>query len=192
MRKLFFATSNKGKFAYLSDRFRDFGVTLIMAPMELPEPRSDNLQEIAKEKALSAFTSLKKPCIVTDAGFYVRSLNGFPKAFANFALKTIGVEGILKLTEGKPRNCEFVNCIAFMDSKLKEPAFFEMGIRGMLSETPRGKLSEVDWSELSLIFIPEGETKTLGEMTTEKRKQLVNQRWGHTYRDVAEWLLKRK
>ena len=34
-----------------------------------------------------------------DADFCIDALNGFPKAFVNFALDTIGVEGILKLME---------------------------------------------------------------------------------------------
>jgi len=68
----------------------------------LPEPRSDDLREIAKEKVLFAYKKIRKPCIVLDFGFYIHSLNGFPKAFVNFVLETIGIEDILKLVDGKP------------------------------------------------------------------------------------------
>jgi len=41
-----------------------------------------------------------KPLIVQDSSFHIRSLNGFPGAYIKYALKTIGLEGILKLLEG--------------------------------------------------------------------------------------------
>ena len=192
MEEIIFATKNQGKFTYYRERFQEYGVRLSHVEMDLPEPRSDDLTEIAKEKVLYAYNSLKKPCIAVDAGFYINSLNGFPRAFVNFTLSTIGIEGILRLAEGKPRECEFRNCIAYMDNTLDKPVFFEAGIRGYLSESKRGKLSPIDWSELSLIFIPEGTYKTLGEMTRDERSNLLSQRWGASYREVAEWLANRK
>jgi len=44
---------------------------------------------------------VKKPCIALDTDFRIDELNGFPRAFVNFSLETIGVEGMLKLMEGK-------------------------------------------------------------------------------------------
>ena len=36
-----------------------------------------------------------------DTDFRIEELNGFSRAFVNFSLDTIGINGILKLMEGK-------------------------------------------------------------------------------------------
>jgi hypothetical protein len=69
MEEVYFATTNKGKFTYLSQRFGEFGLKLSHAQMELPEPRSEDLKIIAKEKVLHAYRQLGRPCIAVDAGF---------------------------------------------------------------------------------------------------------------------------
>ena len=61
---------------------------------------------ISKYKVMEAYKIINKPCISLDCGFWIDELNGFPKAFVNFALETIKIEGILKLMEGKEnRKC---------------------------------------------------------------------------------------
>lgn len=100
-----------------------------------------------------------------DAGFYVHSIGGFPKMYANFVLKTIGVNGILKLVENQDGSCEFKNCLAFFDGILKEPVVFEEAVKGKLADIPRGNKQDYFWSDLFFVFIPEGENKTLAEMT---------------------------
>jgi XTP/dITP diphosphohydrolase len=170
MVQIYFATTNVGKYHYLKNNLSDTDIELIQVPLEMPEPRSDSLQEIAREKVMYAYEHIQKPCVAIDAGFYVLSLNGFPGSFTNFALKTIGLEGILKLTEGKSRGAEFRNCLAYMDGSLKEPIYFESGVAGTLTESPRGTLGPYDWSALSLLFIPEGRDMTLAEMTLPERE----------------------
>jgi len=100
MNQVYFATTNKGKVNSVSNTLSQSGIEVVHYPLELPEPRSDDLREIAKEKVLFAYKKIGKPCIVLDSGFYVHSLNGFPKKFVNFVLETIGIEGILKLVNG--------------------------------------------------------------------------------------------
>ncbi len=91
-------------------------------------------------------------------------MNGFPKAFVNFALGTIGLEGILKLVEGKDRHCEFRDSLAYMYADLKEPLLFEAPTRGLLAEAPRGQLQPYHWGQLHKVFIPEGQDRTFSEM----------------------------
>lgn len=53
-----------------------------------------------------------------DTDFRIDELNGFPRAFVNFSLDTIGISGILKLMEGKEnRKCAFNECLAYYDGK---------------------------------------------------------------------------
>jgi XTP/dITP diphosphohydrolase len=193
MRKIFFATGNKGKVTTFRNTMSKYGIDVEQVPMEIPEPRSDEVREIAREKAAYAFRKIGKPCIALDAGFYIDSLNGFPKAFVNFALNTIGVEGMLKLLNGRSRGCEFRHCIAYMDSRLKEPECFEAHVRGTMARAKKGVLKSFNWSKLSLVFVPEGEKRTLAQMSESEYYSWRTASKAEKYEDdFAKFLLKRR
>ena len=168
MKQIFFATTNKGKVNSITSVLSKFNIEVIQKPLEIPEIRNENLKDIAIHKVLYAFENIKKPVIALDAGFYVHSIGGFPKMYVNFVLKTIGVNGILKLVENQDRSCEFKNCLAFFDGTLKEPVVFEESVKGKLADIPRGNKQDYFWSDLFFVFIPEEKNKTLAEMTPEE------------------------
>ncbi len=163
-----FATTNKGKLLTMQTDMKPYGIEVVQKALDIPEPRSNDVQEIADHKAWQALQQLHEPVIVMDAGFYVDSLNGFPRAFTNFALETVGIAGILKLVDGLDRRCEFRECLAYIDKSMNEPKFFIAHIRGSLSAKPRGNLHAGHWSDLALIFEPEGQQATLAEMSMEQ------------------------
>lgn len=188
MKKIYFATTNKKKIASIN-QYLNGVVKVISVDMEIPESRADETNIIAEEKVIYAFKHINKPCIAQDGGFYIDSLNGFPRAFVNFAMETIGIKGILKLLEGKDRVCEFRDTLAYMDDKLKKPLLFETITRGTLTTEPRGKLNKHNLSDLHKIFIPFGENKTLAEMEEkeiEKWRKTIQADWyGNKF---AKWI----
>jgi len=165
-KELYFATGNEGKYRSLRQALP--GVLIVQVELDLQEPRSDDLKLIAEAKVTEAYEQLQKPVVANDAGFYIHSLQGFPRAFVNFTLETIGLEGILALTKGKPRECEFRQCHAYKAKDSEQPLYFESTTKGTLAEEPRGETKQKQWSELFKLFIPENETKTLAEMTEEE------------------------
>lgn len=169
--EIYYATQNSAKVHSLQRDLSRHGISVIQAPLDIPEPRSSDVQEITEQKIGFAYAQIKKPVVVLDAGFYIHALNGFPRAFVNFALETVGLEGILKLVENKSRDCEFRECLAYLDDSLTEPQYFLANIRGHLSHKPRGQMQTHLWSELGLIFIPEGTQQTLAEMTLNQYLQ---------------------
>ncbi len=193
MKRVYFATTNKGKVNSISNAVSKYGIEVVHCPIELPEPRTDDLKKIAREKVLFAYKKIGEPCIALDSGFYVNSLNGFPRAFVNFAIETIGLEGILKLVDGKPRDCEFRNCLAYFDKTLQEPEYFgSENLGGILSDSPRGEMKEYAWSKLFLIFIPKNSNKTLAEMSVDEYQEWRNQRYKDSFATkFAEWIAKK-
>ena len=115
MDEIVFVTHNKGKIASANKQLKD--VNFKVFEYELDEPRSDDIKYISKYKVMEAYKLVNKPCISMDTGFWIDELGGFPKAFVNFALDTIGIDGILKLMEGK--RIESVNllnvCLILME-----------------------------------------------------------------------------
>jgi XTP/dITP diphosphohydrolase len=169
-----------------------YGIKVVQVPLDIPEPRSEDVEEIAKEKVRFAFKEIGKPVVALDAGFYIDSLNGFPKAFVNFALSTIGVNGILRLLDGKDRSCEFRHCLAYMDKGTKGPVFFRSDVKGRITKRKMGKLKSFTWSELSLVFKPEGKTKTLAQMPEDEYYSWIKDSDSDKYyRDFAKFFLKR-
>jgi XTP/dITP diphosphohydrolase len=165
MKKIIFATSNKGKYNSARTFLAKYGIKVIQKSLKIPEPRG-SLEEIAIQKAKYAFRILKKPLITMDAGFFIPSLGGFPMMFTNFVLDTIGIDGILKLVDGKNRNCEFREVLCYYDNiRLK---LFKRIVKGKIAKAPRGKVKPYHWSKLFLIFIPEGETKTIAQMSKQE------------------------
>ncbi|MEI5908618.1 non-canonical purine NTP pyrophosphatase [Bacillus spongiae] len=160
MNEIVFVTTNKGKIASAQKELKNIKVLPISE--ELSEPRSDDIQEIAKHKVLQAYEIVKRPCIALDAGFFISHLNGFPRAYVNHMLDTIGINGVLKLMNNEDnRSCEFRSCLAYYDGE--EINFFESKSKGIISDEIRGTENEKKWSDLWYIFIPEKFNKTLAE-----------------------------
>lgn len=161
-----FVTSNPGKVASAQRQLE--GLHIEIFNYDLIEPRSDDVQEIAEYKVKEAYEVVQKPCITLDAGFFIEALNGFPRAFVNFALDTLGIEGILKQMQGiENRKCAFKECLAYYDGETM--LYFYGNHEGTLSTEIRGRDTDKKWSDLWYIFIPYGYDKTLAEMTEEER-----------------------
>ena len=97
------------------------------------------------------------------------------------------------MNKGKNRNCEFRECLAYIDKEQNEPKCFTSTIKGTISEEPRGTMQNHLWSPLALIFIPPKTNKTLGEMTpSEYTKFWKNYpRESSCQKQFGEWYLKK-
>lgn len=184
MDEIIFVTHNKGKIASASRQLE--GVDFKIFEYDLEEPRSDDIKYISKYKVMEAYNLVNKPCISLDCGFFIDELDGFPRAFVNFILDTIGIDGILKLMENKEnRSCRFTECLSYYDgSKLHQ---FMGKHEGVLSTTVLGNDTEKKWSDLWYIFKPFGYNKTLAEMSEEERKSRVKYEDVDAMREFAKW-----
>lgn len=90
--------------------------------------------------------------------------------FTNFVLETIGVKGIIKLVNGKIEIANLEKCFVIAMT-FKKPKLFKRIVKGKISKKPLSKVKSYHWSKLALIFIPEGERKTMAEMT---KKEFMN------------------
>lgn len=107
--------------------------------IELLEIKGNDVGDIAKEKAICAYSLLKKPLIVDDTGFYIKALNGFPGAYASYVLDTIGMNGILRLMEEKDdRSAYFETAVAYADES--GVFVFKGRVDGKITLSPRGEM----------------------------------------------------
>ena len=191
MKKITFVTTNKGKISTAKQYLNDVNIELEPYNYELIEPRTDDIQEIAKQKVLQAYQVVKQPCIALDSGFYIEALNGFPRAFVNFALDTIGIQGILKLMEGKEnRDCRFTECLSYYDGK--ELHQFMGKHEGELANKVLGNDTDKKWSDLWYIYKPYGYDKTLAQMTDEERANRKKYQSVDAMNEFAKWYKEEK
>ncbi len=184
MEEIVFVTHNKGKIASASKRLE--GVNFKVFEYDLEEPRSDDINYISKYKVIEAYKLINKPCISLDCGFWIDELDGFPKAFVNFALETIGIDGILKLMEGKEnRNCRFTECLSYYNGN--EIHQFIGNHEGTLSKKILGNDTDKKWSDLWYIFIPYGYDKTLAQMNDEERANRTKYKSIDSMSEFAKW-----
>lgn len=117
-RKIWFATSNKHKFAEAESVLKAAGLKIEHADVAVPEIRADSCEQIAEQSAREAFRMLRKPVFVEDAGLFVHALNGFPGTYSAWAFKKLGNTGLLKLLTGvKNRRACFASAVAFCDGR---------------------------------------------------------------------------
>ncbi len=131
--------------------------------VDYPELRSEDNVEIAKLAAKMLCEKFEMPVAVEDSGLFIEALNGFPGTCTAYACKRIGNRGILKLMEGvKNRRCWYRCAIGYCEPD-KNPIAFEGEEEGTVAEEVKG---EHGWG-YDPIFIPQGETKTYGELRKE-------------------------
>jgi len=108
-------------------------------------------------------------------------LGGFPGVYTHYADDTIGEAGILKLMEGKEnRKARFVECLAYCEYG-KEPLCFLSITEGEIAFEKQGQYG---WS-WDFIFIPKGQSQTLGCFPDEERWPLWNM---DGYAKLADYL----
>ena len=139
------------------------------------EIRSDSLEEIARDAAEAAHKACGKPVFVEDTGLFIDSLNGFPGTYSAWALKKLGIDGILKLLKGKDRNAYFEACIAYHDGE-RVSVFFGR-CEGTIAEEPSGD-SGFGYDP---IFIPAGHSQTFAQSIGLKKDI------SHRYKSVLEF-----
>lgn len=190
MQEILFVTSNNGKVASLQKRLEGNKFKITQIELDLPELQGDSAKDISLEKAKTAFKMVGKPLIVQDSSFHIRSLNGFPGAYIKYALKSIGLEGILKLLEGiEDRSAYAEGALTYIENEEHFWTFTNQSRDGTIALEIREGNQEESWSELWKILIPNGFDKTYSELTKEEldAKQKSSKSTSE-FKQFAEWL----
>lgn len=161
--RIFFVTGNKGKF----EEAKGIISELEQQDLDLVEIQSIDSKEIIRHKLEEAKKILEGNLVVEDSSLSLESLNGLPGPLIKWFLKTIGNEGLVKITEsfGNVRaNASVVIGLSIEDGSTE---FFVGSIEGEIVK-PRGE-NGFGWDP---IFQPDGWSKTFGEMTVEEKNEV--------------------
>ena len=183
MKPIFFITGNAHKFQIAQDALAGAGIELIQKELDTPEIQSTSIEEIASFSAKWACDLLKEPVIVSDAGYYIEALNGFPGPFIKYINEWLSADDFLKLMTGKENRKVLVkDCLAYCEPG-KKPVLFCGSAKGTIANKKGGQ----GRTSINEIFIPEGYDKVESDIPWDEMKEF----WANnikTYQLLAEYL----
>jgi len=192
--RLVIATHNLGKFAEMRELLAPYGVAAISAgELALPEPDENGMTfiENARIKAAAAANAAKLPALADDSGLAVEALDGAPGIHSarwagpdrdfRRAMATIEHELRQRGAATAERCCaHFVSalCLAWPDGHTEQ---FEARVAGTLVWPPRGDRG----FGYDPMFLPDGQQRTFGEMSSEEKHGLPPRGKGLSHRARA-------
>lgn len=172
MHSLIFASNNEHKVyeirSVIGDQFNILSLKEAAIDIDIPEPYY-TLEENAKEKCYVINRLTQKDCFSEDTGLEVEVLNGEPGVFsARYAgdakNDVANIKKLLYNMEGKTnRKAQFRTIIFLMLNKT------EYVFEGICKGTISAELKGSSGFGYDPVFIPEGATKTFGEMDIREK-----------------------
>ena len=181
MKKITYVTGNWAKVASAKHVLEPLGYEVNNIKLSTIEIQANDVEDVAKYSAKWASEELKCDVLKNDSGLFVESLGGFPGPYTAYVEDTIGEDGLLKLLDGvENRKAYFKEVLAYCEYG-KEPITFVGITPGTIAKEKAGTMG---WS-WDFVFVPEGETKTLGCFPDDER-------WNYwsldCYAKLAEYL----
>src|ERR1700741_1177586 len=179
--KLVIATHNPGKLGEMRALLAPHGFEAISAGelgLGEPEETGDTFVANARIKAVAAAQASGLPAFADDSGLVVDALDGAPGIFSarwagptkDFNVAMAQIERLLqerRATTPAQRKAHFVSalCVAWPDDHIEE---VEARVDGTLVWPPRGTAG----FGYAPAFLPDGHTRTFGEMTSLEKHGL--------------------
>jgi XTP/dITP diphosphohydrolase len=192
--RLVIATHNAGKLREMRELLLPYGIEAVSAgELRLPEPEETgkSFAENARIKACAAATAAGLPAFADDSGLAVDALDGNPGIYSarwagpdkDFRLAMQTVEDELRARGAQApsqRKAHFVSalCVAWPDGHVEA---FEARVDGTLVWPPRGERG----FGYDPMFLPDGHSRTFGEMAGEEKHGLPPKGRGLSHRARA-------
>lgn len=130
-----------------------------------------DIEAIVRRKAEDAFTILQRLLLVDAVGLYIDAWNGFPGPFNKYLMESGGNDLFLRmLKHEKKRSVTARAAIGFHNGS--EVHTFIGEVKGSVATEKCGDYA-FGWDP---IIIPEGQTRTFGEMSPEEKNAISHRR----------------
>jgi XTP/dITP diphosphohydrolase len=176
---LYYITSNKQKIHIAKKYLAPFDVVLEGKYLDLTEMQSDDITQIATEKAKQAFSVIKQPLFVNDAGWYITALNGFPGPYMKYINDWLTADDILDIM-AKHDNKEviFREVVCYIDEHQVKPFVGEVRGNVLTRNTAPAEIPSRS------IFSLSSTNKSIAECWQEGIPSVNNSK---IWKDFARW-----
>lgn len=142
-----------------------FGFPLTRTSLDLLEPQSLNVLDVARQKAHLAHSMLHEPVLVEDTSLELRALGGFPGPLVRWLLEAAKPAALARMLDGFADRRATARCVALLFDGAREWVG-EGTVAGVIVDAPRGK-SGFGWD---VVFAPSwGGGRTYAEMTGDEK-----------------------
>ncbi len=192
--KLVIATHNAGKLKEMRELLGLYGIEAVSAGelgLGEPDETGTTFRDNARIKAQAAAKASQMPAFADDSGLAVDALGGDPGIYsARWAGPQKDFQGAMQKIDrllrergaatAKERSAHFVSalCVAWPDGHMEE---FEATVEGALVWPPRGTAG----FGYDPMFLPDGHTRTFGEMSGDEKHGLPPRGKGLSHRARA-------
>jgi XTP/dITP diphosphohydrolase len=193
-RRLVIATHNSGKLAEMRELLTPYGIEAVSADelgLAEPDETGTSFAANARIKAQAAARASSLPAFSDDSGLCVDALGGEPGIHSarwagpdkDFRQAMERIDALARehgATKPEQRKAHFVSalCVAWPDGHLEE---FEARVDGTIVWPPRGDVG----FGYDPMFLPDGHTRTFGEMTSDEKHGLPPRGLGLSHRARA-------
>lgn len=152
-----------------------------------PEENGDTLEANAHLKALAAHQLTGLPALADDTGLFVTALGGAPGVFsARFAGEpsdsAANIRKLLHLLKPETNRAAWFETVLCLEGFPGAPVFLKGRLYGTIASEPRG----TNGFGYDPVFIPEGESRTLAEMTATEKNAISHR--GIAIRQFLNWI----
>ncbi|MDA9748730.1 RdgB/HAM1 family non-canonical purine NTP pyrophosphatase [Pelagibacteraceae bacterium] len=174
MKKILFFSNNLNKVKEVKKNLEKFDI-LVLSPKDFnikeePEEKGSSFADNAKIKSKYGFNEIRLPCIADDSGICIDALKGAPNINSKRFIDSFKSKNecfnyiIKKVRETKLDKAYFQTTICYTIKK-NYHIVFEGKVRGRVST----KILGTRGFGYDPIFIPNGNSKTFGEMKIEEK-----------------------
>ncbi len=179
--ELTFATGNAEKLATAQRALQPFGHTVRQATLDLPEVQAMTVEEVATSAARAAARQVGGLVFVTDAGYFIEALGGFPGPLVKYFNLLIAEDMLALMARHANRTVWLRECLALAlpDGRV---VTFTSEQRGEVVREPQG-----EGSAINRVVRLEGFSTTMGMLTAAQAAE----HWARSltqYVQLAEFL----
>jgi non-canonical purine NTP pyrophosphatase (RdgB/HAM1 family) len=170
MKDLVFITGNQHKAEYLA---KWLGIPIPHQKASVDELQSLDLKEVVAHKARGAYQLVGRPVLVEDIALTFHGLGRLPGTYIKWFLEELQPAGLCKIVQPFADKTATASIMyGLYDGK--ELRTFEAHVAGTITSEPRvsdaaGWNTATSWNS---VFVPDGHSKTYGEMSDEELKPI--------------------
>ena len=179
-KSIIYVTSNKSKVFYAKRHLEPEGINVVAKYLDMTEMQSHSGEAIIRHKAEQAFSTFKKPLIVSDHFWNIPALKGFPGAYMKHVNEWLTPQDFLNLM--KPytnRTIYLEEHMCFIDKDQQK--LFYTSIKGKVLHEVKGEAKQGFRSIITL----KKDGKSIAECWNENINAVDrNQIW----KDLADYI----
>lgn len=180
---LYYITSNKQKIRMAQKYLHPLDVQLEGKHLDLTEIQSDDIADIAMDKAKQAFSVVNEPLFVNDAGWYITALNGFPGPYMKYVNQWLTADDIIHvMARYDNKEIIFREVVCYKDAQEEKTFIGEVKGSILDKDTAPGEILSRSIVSLS------GNNKSIAECWQEGIPSVTN---SQIWEDFANWYASR-